>query len=161
MELTARSPSCFSSNYVLQLNGRALGEFKGRWFSESLDIRLTDQRRWTLHREGWVSGRFSLLNETDEVFGTGRHKSWLSSRWLLELSVGECQMVSAGLFNTGYVLEQHGRQLATVRSVNWCEGGWAVQADDPGLDAADLVLVGLIYHVIVQRRRSSGAAAAS
>lgn len=157
MQLTARSPNCFSSRYVLRLDGRPLGEFTGRWFSENLNLRLTNRRRWRLHRESFWNARFSLLNEAGEYFGTARHKGFFGCRWILNTSVGECQLVSAGFFNTGYLLEQHGQTLATVRSLNRCENGWQVDAHDPTLNVGDLVLAGLIYHVILQRRRSNAA----
>lgn len=161
MRLTARSPSCFSNKYVLLCDGRPLGEFFGRWFSESLDIRLTDRRHWRLERKGFFHGRFSLLNEQGRCFGTAEHRGLLTSRWRLETSVGECELASAGLFNTGYVIEQHGQTLATIRQINWCEGGWSVHAHDPRLNVGDLVLAGLIYHVILQRRRRNSSNSAA
>jgi hypothetical protein len=38
MMLEARSPSCWSDHYVLKLDGRPWGEYRGRWFSEGVDI---------------------------------------------------------------------------------------------------------------------------
>lgn len=159
MELTARSPSCFSNRYVLRYNGLPIGEFVGRWFSEGIDIRLTDRRRWRLERRGFLNASFFLIDDQNQQFGTAQHRSRFSSRWDLETSVGGCTLASAGLFNTGYVLEQGDQVLAEVRQINHCEGGWSVVAGDTRLNLADLLMAGMIYHVILQRRRSSHAAA--
>ena len=158
MQLTARSPSCFSNKYILRHDGLVLGEFIGRWFSEGMDIRLTDRRRWRLERRGFLSGPFLLLNDLGETFGTAQHRSLFSRRWDLETSVGGCTLTPAGLFNSGYRLEQQGQPLAEVRQINHCEGGWSVTQSDPRLNVADLLLAGMIYHVILQRRRSAAAA---
>ena len=38
MILEARSPSCFSDHYVLKFDGQAHGDYRGRWFSEGVNI---------------------------------------------------------------------------------------------------------------------------
>jgi len=54
MFLEARAADCFSSKFVLKVNGRSLGMFQGRWFSESLDIELTERRHLQFRKVGWL-----------------------------------------------------------------------------------------------------------
>jgi len=65
MILEALSPSCVSDLYVLKLGGRSIGEYRGRWFSESVEVRLTSRRRLSLKKDGWMESRFVLAEFTD------------------------------------------------------------------------------------------------
>ena len=161
MYLEARSPSCFSARYVLKWDGRPHGEFRGRWFSETIDVRLTGRRRLTFSCPGFWGGKFELADgHTGEVLAGGERDGWLSSSWTLLLRTGSARLASAGIFNTGFVLESMGVERARVDRIGCCEGGWRVDGDAVMTDV-DLVFVGLIYHTIIERRRRSRAAAAT
>ncbi len=155
MRLECRSPSCFSSRYVLKLDGRPHGQFSGRWFSERIDIRMTDRRNLHLKKAGWLGSHFQLWGASDpQILGEADREGFLSSAWGLKLTVGPARLVSAGFFNSAYLLEQQGRRTARVDRIGFCEGGWYVEGDRD-LALTDLLLVGLIYHTILERRRNS------
>ena len=52
MMLEAISPTCWSDLYVLKLDGRPWGEYRGRWFSECVDIHLTERHELGLEKAG-------------------------------------------------------------------------------------------------------------
>lgn len=153
MLLQARSPSCFSSQYVLKLDGRAVGEFRGRWFSEGIDIRLTERLKLHFEKSSWLGSDFRLIDVTsDESIASGARAGFFSGTWDLELRTGPAQLVRTSLFSSAYAVERDGESLATASRIGLCEGGWQVE-DDGTLDATDLVFVGLVYHTILQRQR--------
>ena len=158
MVLEARSPNCFSSHYVLKRNDRTHGEYRARWFSEGVDIRLTSRRRLHLDKTSWGGSHFKLTDASDgrilaEAFRTGL----FTTAWNLRLSSGPAQLVSAGFFNTGFIVQQGGQTIAETNRTGVCEGGWYVR-DHGSLDEADLLFIGLIYHTILQRRATAAAA---
>src|ERR1700694_2006414 len=103
MMLEALSPSCFSDVYVLKLDGRPWGEYRGRWFSESVDIQAIGRRGFGLEKAGWLGSRFALTDHADRrLLAEADRSGWLTSAWDLRLSKGPAQLVSAGWFNTGY-----------------------------------------------------------
>ena len=63
MILEARSPNCFSRVYVLKMQGRPIGEFEGRWFSEGMDIRLIKRRRLHLEKTSMFGSQFTLTDQ--------------------------------------------------------------------------------------------------
>ena len=65
MMLEALSPSCWSDLYVLKLDGRPWGEYRGRWFSECVDIHLTGRHQLGLEKAGWLGSRFTLTDTAD------------------------------------------------------------------------------------------------
>ncbi len=153
MRLEARSPNCFSSVYVLKRDGRPIGEFRSRWFSESIDVRLTGRRGLTLAKIGWLGSQFQLIDAGEEtVVGTARRAGLFTSAWELDLGSGPAELVSAGWFNTAYLVSRDGLELARVNRAGVCEGGWYVQG---ALDEAEMILVGLVYQTILSRRRRS------
>ncbi len=161
MYLEARSPSCFSDHYVLNLDGRPHGEFCGRWFSEGVDIRLTNRRHIHLEKLSWAGSNFKFTDASDDtILAEASRVGVFTSAWNLTLSIGATQLVSAGLFNTGFNVLQGGRQVAQTDRIGMCEGGWFVK-DDGSLQETDLLFIGLIYHTILKRRSSSAAAAAT
>ena len=155
MELIARSPSCFSTQYVLKLDGRPVGEFRGRWFSEGIDIRLTERLKLHFEKASWLGSDFRLLDaNTDEVLASGRRTGFFTSRWDLNLRTGSAEMYHKSMFSTSYTVQQAGQSVASATRIGLCEGGWRVE-DTGSLDATDLVFVGLIYHTILQRQRKN------
>ena len=161
MILEARSPSCFSNHYVVNLDGRPHGEFRGRWFSEGVDIRLTSRRLIHFERLSWGASSFTLSDASDsEVLAEASRGGIFTSAWKLTLSIGAAELVSAGMFNTGFHVLQGSTQAAQADRIGACEGGWFVK-DDGSLQETDLLFIGLIYHTILRRRSSAAAAAAS
>ena len=113
MLLEAHSPSCWSDLYVLKLDGRPWGEYRGRWFSERVDIHLTGRRQLRLEKAGWLGSHFALINAADDnSLAEADRSGFLTSAWDLQLSTGPAQLASAGWLNTGYQTVQRGRVLA-------------------------------------------------
>jgi hypothetical protein len=161
MYLEARAESCFSSTFVLKRDGRAIGKLVGRWFSEGLDIQMVGRRSLQFVNTAWLGSSFQLTDVSGQtVFGWAQRGGIFTSSWDVQITTGPGQLVSAGFFSSGYVLQQDGRALAQVDYHGACERGWWVDADD-SLAEADVLLVGLVYHVIRQRRnrQHSGSAA--
>jgi hypothetical protein len=151
MMLEALSSSCWSDRYVLKLDGRPRGEYRGRWFSESVDISLMGRRQLHLEKSGWWGSRFALIDDGDGLVLAGANRSGVfTSAWDLRLSNGPGRLVSAGWSNTSYHVVQSGRVFMEINQVGFCRGGWAARSD--GLfEDTDLLFVGLIYHTIVRR----------
>src|SRR5262245_55767198 len=123
MMLEALSPSCWSDRYVLKLDGRVWGEYRGRWFSESVDIHLTGRRQLSLEKRGWLGSRFSLTDSSDEsVLAEADRTGLFTTAWDLRLSIGPARLVSAGWFNTGFQAVHDSRNLADIYRVGLCTG---------------------------------------
>jgi hypothetical protein len=161
MMLEALSPSCWSDLYVLKLDGRSWGEYRGRWFSECVDIRLTGRRQLRLDKAGWLGSRFTLTDSADgRSLAEADRCGVFTSAWNLRLSNGPAHLVSAGWFNTDYRVIQGGRALAEINRVGLCNGGWAV-GDAGSLEEIDLLFIGLIYHTILRRNAAAATATAT
>lgn len=169
MLLEARSPSCFSSEYLLKLDGRPVGRFRGRWFSEGIIIRLTERLQLQFEKTSWLGSGFQLIDvNSREVLAAGKKSGFFTGTWDLQLRIGPAQLVRTSLFSSAFGVRQCGQDLgdqdlgdqylAHASRIGWCEGGWRVE-DDGTLDATDLIFTGLIYHTVLQRRRSSQSAA--
>ena len=157
MMLEALSPSCWSDLYVLKLDGRPWGEYRGRWFSEGVDIHLIGRRQLRLDKAGWLGSRFALTDASDgRVLAAADRSGVFTSAWDLHLSNGPARLASAGWFNTGYRVVQSGGALAEVNRVGLCNGGWAV-GNGGALLETDLLFVGLIYHTILRRNAAAAA----
>ena len=145
MLLEASSPSCFSSQYLLKLDGRAVGEFRGRWFSEGIDIRLTERLKLHFEKTSWLGSDFRLLDaNTQETLAQGRRKGFFSGTWELDLRSSRAQLVRTSFFSHAYNVELGGKEVAQASRIGWCDRGWRVQGKD-ALDATDLIFVGLVY----------------
>lgn len=161
MMLEARAENCFSSTHVLKLNGQAIGKIEGRFFSEGLDLALTGRRRLKLDRAGWLTSYFQLKDgDTDAVLVEARPAGILTSAWDLNLTCGPAQLKRSGFFRTSYDVWYKDRILATVDRLGMCERGWRVNKSSDELEAPDLILIGLIFHIIVKRQQHAAAAAA-
>jgi hypothetical protein len=154
MRLEARSPSCFSDHYVLKLNGRSIGEYRGRWCSENIEIRLLGRHRLHLRKSSWLGSNFKLMEYDGKVLAEANRSGMFTSAWELALSTGPARLVSAGIFNTAYRVEQGGQTLARADQLEMCTGAWAVESEGR-LGEMDLLFIGLIYCTILERRRSS------
>jgi len=154
MLLQARSPSCFSSEYLLKLDGRPVGRFRGRWFSEGIDVRLTERLKLHFEKTAWLGSKFQLLDaNSGDVLADGRRSGFFTSKWDLNLSSGPAELRRTSLFSSALDVRQGGRNVAHAARIGWCEGGWQV-TNEGTLDATDIVFVGLLYHTILKRQRS-------
>ena len=161
MILEARAESCFSSTHVLKINGQAVGKFEGRFFSEGLDLALTGLRRFKFEKLGFFTSQFQLKDaETDAVLAEASPAGIFSSTWTMKLASGPAELRKDGWFKSAYEL-WHGHNVAArVDRLGMCERGWQVNAS-ADLQAPDLLVVGLVYHIIRKRQDQQAAAAAS
>ena len=151
--LETHTPSCFSSQYVLLDNGKPCGRFSGRTFSGSIDVSLLQRYRLVFKHAGFFSSRYTLVDQgTGSVLAGAQHAGLFTSAWDLSLEIGDCQMVSAGFFNQGFYVEQDRRRVAEVNVSGGCSGTWYVR---PYVDLplTDQVMIGLVFHTILRRRR--------
>lgn len=156
MQLEARAAHCFSSTFVLKLDGHATGKFEGRWFSETLDVALTERRRLQFHKTGWLGSGFILQDpERETTLGRAERGGFFTSRWDLVVSTGAGTLERAGWFDSAFVFRQNQEILARVNRLGVCERGWLVEGVG-GLTDEDLLLIGLVYHTLREReaRRS-------
>ncbi|MBI2805908.1 MAG: hypothetical protein HYX68_13085 [Planctomycetes bacterium] len=164
MILEARSANCFSSAFVLKANERAIGKIEARWFSEWMDVHLTERRYLEYRKVGWFGSQFELVDVRDEeLLCHGQHTGLFTRTWDVTLSEGAGQLVSAGWFETAFEFRLGDETLARVDRLGWCERGWIVDGADI-LTVEDLIMLGLVYHTIQRRRNrqnNAGGAAAS
>ncbi|MGI9427027.1 MAG: hypothetical protein ACR2NM_00100 [Bythopirellula sp.] len=155
MHLEARSPSCFSTEYLLKLDDRPVGRFRGRWFSEGIDVRLTERLQLHFEKDSWLGSNFRLIDaHSEEILASGSRSGFFTRSWDLALKSGPAQLVASGLFSTGYEVRLQDRMAARATRIDWCSGGWQV-VSDATLDATDVVFVGLVYHTILKRQRNN------
>ncbi|HEX5272579.1 MAG TPA: hypothetical protein VFW33_18910 [Gemmataceae bacterium] len=158
MLLEAEAANCFSSTYVLKLDGRPLGKFEGRWLSEGIDLALVERRRLRFEKVGWLGSHFRLVAEGEEEPVAEADRAGLfTSAWDLDLSKGQAQMVREGWFATGYAVQRGDHEVARVDRTGLCSRGWFVEGHR--LHDEDLILIGLVYHTIRRREASRHAAA--
>jgi hypothetical protein len=157
MKVEAMAPGCLSDLHVLKRDGRPWGEFRGRWFTESLDIYTTGRRHLGMEKHGWLGSHFTLTDKADgRILAEANRSAPLTSAWDMRLSNGPARLVSAGWLNTSYRVVQGGRTSAAVDRVGLCNNGWAVQ-DDGSLQETDLLFIGLVYHTILRRNAAASA----
>jgi hypothetical protein len=161
MILEARAENCFSSTHVLKLNGQAIGKLEGRFFSEGIDLSLTGRRRLKLDKASWLSSHFQLKDgDSDQVLVEAKPAGIFTSSWNLVLTSGPAELSRAGFFSSSYEVRREGRVLGRVNRLGICERGWQVQKSSDELEAPDLILVGLIFHIIQKRQQQAAAAGA-
>ncbi len=154
MILEARPEGCCSSTFVLKIDGRPLGSFDGRWFSEGLDISLLGRRRLRLDKLSWLGSHFVLRDEAGQKFAEADRAGVFTSTWDLDLSGGRCTMEKPGWFDSAYTVRYGSAVLANVDRLGLCERGWRVEGHS-GLSQEDAILVGLIYHTVLQRQQQA------
>jgi len=159
MLLEARAASCFSTTFLLKLEGRPLGTYAGRWFSEALDVSLLERHRLQFRKVNWLGSQF-VLEELPEMQPLGRagRTGLFTNGWDLEVSSGAGRLDREGWFGTAYVFRQDGGDQARVDRLGLCERGWFVEGGG-GLRPEDLLLIGLVFHVVQQRAAQHAAAA--
>jgi hypothetical protein len=159
MILEARAENCFSQTHVLKINGQAVGKFEGRFFSESLDLALTGLRRFKFEKSGYFSSQFQLKDaDSGATLTEAQPAGMFRSGWVLQLASGPADFKKAGFFSSAYEVRDGAQVLARVDRLGMCERGWRV--DGGSLEAPDLLTVGMVYHVIMQRQQRQHAAAA-
>ena len=160
MILEARSRSCLSSEYVLKLDGNAHGTFRARALSERIDVRLGGRRQLRFDKQSWLGSRLTLTDSnTASAVAEAERAGTFTSAWDLRLSSGPARFVSAGMFNTGFIVERAGHTIAEVNRLGMCDGGWCVRATEP-LATTDLIFIGLTYGTILRRNAAVVAATA-
>jgi hypothetical protein len=158
MFLEARTANCCGSTFVLKADGHAVGKFETRVFSEGLDIALIGRRQLRLEKVGWLGSQFILMRDgDDQPIARADRGGIFTSSWDLELQCGLVKLVHAGWFQTGYLIQQDEQELGRVDRLGMCEQGWQVDADVLTLE--EMILVGLIYHIILRRQSQHAAAA--
>lgn len=159
MILEARAANCFSWTYVLKINQRAIGKFEGQWFSENVSVDLTERRHLEFRKISWLGSQFELVDLSSEQIVCACDRAGLfTSAWDVSLSLGNGQLVKPGWFDTCYEFFHSNESLARVDRLGWCERGWIVDAADVLTDE-DLVMIGLIYHTIQNRRQRQNSSA--
>jgi len=159
--LETHTPSCFSSQYVLLDNGKPCGKFKGRAFSSNIDVSLLQRYRLVFKHAGLFSSRYTLIDQAGGSVLAGAQSAGLfTSAWDLSLDVGDCRMVSAGIFNQGFYVQQTNKRLAEVNVAGGCSGNWYVRPYIQ-MPLTDQVMIGLVFHTILRRRRQSSSSAAT
>jgi hypothetical protein len=114
MLLEALSSNCWSDLYILKLDDRPWGEYRGRWSTENVDIHLTGRRHLRLEKAGWLGSRFALTDLDGRILAEADRVGVFASAWDLRLSSGPARLLSAGWFNTAYKVVQDGRVLAEI-----------------------------------------------
>jgi hypothetical protein len=152
MLLEAQSAGCFSSRYLLRLDGHPHGECSTRWFGEGLDVRLLQQRQLVFEKEGLFSGRFLLVDcTTGQPLTAAGRSSIFTRNWDLHLSAGAAVMQSAGFFTNAYDVVQGEYKIAAVDRTGICSTDWFVESYTP-LSDIDLLTIGLVYHTVLRRQ---------
>lgn len=151
--LTTQTPSCFSSEYILLDRGKPCGRFIGGAFTSNINVSLLGRYRLVFEHQGIFSSQYALRDkQTNQVLASAKHAGIFTSSWDLSLSIGDCAMVSAGIFNQGFYVQQGRSQLAEVNVMSGCDGRWFVRPTQ-AMPLTDQVTIGLVFHTILRKRR--------
>ena len=151
MILEARSRSCFANDYVLKLADASIGTFQARALSEQVDVRLGRRRLLRFEKHSFFGSRLTLTDTTTgSIVAEADRAGTFTSAWDLRLSNGPARLVSAGMFNSGWVVEHAGHPMAEVNRLGMCDGSWYVNSHDV-LAETDLIFIGLTYNTILRR----------
>src|SRR5262249_30754649 len=105
-----------------------------------------------VEKNGWLSSQFVLWDATaDRELRRAERSGLFTSSWDLELYRGAARLEREGWFGTAYVVREGGDTTARAERFGCCERGWYVEGDDDLTDE-DLLLIGLVYHTILQRQ---------
>jgi hypothetical protein len=152
MMLEAKAVNCFSSTFVLKVDGRPVGKFQGKWLSESIDVDLTERRHLQFRKIRWLGSQFELVDPIyEKLVGSCNRSGVFTSGWDMNLSVGPGRLVRVGWFNSAYEFKQGDQIHARVDRLGWCERGWVVDGHD-AMTQEDLLLIGMVYQVIQNRK---------
>src|SRR5262245_58055622 len=127
MQLEARAANCFSSEFVLKIDGRPFGKFQRRWLSESMDIYLTEQRYLEFQKLGVMGSEFELRGQFHQKpIGSCQRSGLFSNSWDMVLSSGVGRLERAGWLDTAYEFKRDDQVLARADRLGWFERGWVV-----------------------------------
>jgi hypothetical protein len=158
MMLQAKAQNCFSSTFVLKINDKAVGKFEGRFFSEAMDVALTGQRRFKFEKTSWLGSHFQLKDaDTNAVLVETDRSGFFTSSWSLLLSKTKAELRKQSFFGSGYEVCRGDKVLGRVDRNGICERGWHVE-NYGQLEAVDMILIGLIYQVVLNRQAQQHAA---
>ena len=158
MLLEAKAVNCFSSTFVLKVDGRPFGKFQRRLFSESFDIDLTERRHLQFRKLSWVGNKFEFVDPLhNQILGSCNPSGFFSSSWDLNMGAGPGRLERAGWLNSTFEFKQDARVVARVVGLGWCDRGWVVDGDD-SLRREDLLMIGLVYQVIQNRQAAHASA---
>jgi hypothetical protein len=151
MILEARQEGCFSTRYLLVLDGKAVGSYRHRLFTQQQDVSLLGQRTLTFANFAFFGFDYRLHDAAQgELLAAARVSGWFTASMDLDLSIGRCRMERAALFGPTMSVRR-GTQLVAhigpgaIFTCNW-------QAAGDGLSLEDLLFIGLTYQA---RQRSS------
>ncbi len=153
--LAGCSAGLFSFATLLTLDGKEIGVCRRRMVSESMDLELEDGRSLVIRRKGFWGGEFELGDsDSGEIFGRAVRSGGIFRRtWTLTLDVGVVEFRPIGFLRRFYSAAfEDGREVATVRSTGWVGSSWEAQSNGD-LSLEELLLIGLLYHLLVRRRR--------
>jgi len=161
MTLRAESRNCFASQFVLKYHDRPCGEFNGRWFGESIEVRTTSHQRLVFQKQAMLSSHFQLIDaDQGHVYADAQHAGLFTRTWQVQLTYGHAELQPSALLSSRYQLVESEQLLAELERLGACSLGWMARDRTAGMPFTDLLAVGLVYQVILSRqRRSSGAAA--
>ncbi len=158
-ELHAEPEGWFASRYVLREGGETIGGFTPQTFSEDLEVDLSERPPLVFSKDGWFSSGFTLKEaETDRPIGRASSEGVLSTNWSVETSRGTGELTTESIFSRACRVSHEGQPLIDLEPMGAWSRGWVLRDRTEQFPLLDLVLVGLAYHTILERWRSSGGA---
>ena len=153
--IQARARSCFSSEFLVSHNGNSLGHFRGKWFSESIQIGLLERRKLEFQKTSFWGSRFSLVDlATGTVLATAQRQGFFRLKWQLNLSVGTVFLYRKLFASRENAVEKDGAVIGKAVSNAWCSRGWDVSISED-IPLVDQLMIGLVHHVDHQRSQNS------
>ncbi len=151
MTLEAKSLGRLSAKYSLFRNGKAIGEYQGRWLKGCIDISLSDGRSLQFNN-GRLSKVFQLKDRAEgQILGECKSLGFFSGAWEISLSDGVAKVEAKGISDTKYKLVREDKTLAHLSRVNDTSNNWQVQS--AGVKTLeDELLVGMLFYTILRRR---------
>jgi hypothetical protein len=151
--LEAKAKRWFGNQYVLFFQGRPRGTFSTKWLSESLTIHLLGENEFELRKPSMFKSRFLLVDtQTGDIYGEAAKAAFLSTKWKVQLSIGEAVMFPVGALANLHKVTIRGQEIARSHK-HWFFNRWKVTTE-VDLTFHDQLLIGLINHIIGERRGS-------
>jgi hypothetical protein len=158
MQLEGRGEDCCSSTFVLRVNGRPCGKYEGRWFSEGLDIYRMGRPCLQFQKMDWLGSDFRLeVSESGQFVGKASPAGMFTASWTMVFPEATGTLEKESFFGNSYIFN-HGRSWARVEPLGCCERGWRVEGE--GLAEEEMLLIGLVFHIVIHRQQAAAAAAA-
>jgi hypothetical protein len=136
-QIQAESEKCWSERHVLRDGGSPVGSFKGKLFTEGVEIDLRGQQKLLFKKEGFFSRTFLLTDAAEQTtFGRAWPEGVFSRAWPIETGGGTYKFEPMGLFKNGYQVLQDGQAVVTVDRLGICERGWTLSDSTEQFDLA-------------------------